>query len=180
MPEYIAKTALEGRAPLDVAGTVLMELDHGVISSIQPYPGQGKAVDKALKPLGFSFPAVGSFAVKDAAMIVWSGREQAFLIGASCPAMAGAAAVTDQSGAWVSLDLKGPAAVDALARYVPMDLRLGAFAVGTAVRTPLYHMSALILRLAEDQFRVMVFRSMARTAWHELEVALKTLAARAA
>jgi heterotetrameric sarcosine oxidase gamma subunit len=180
VPEYFAKTALEGRAPLDVAGTVLMEVDHGAIASIQPFPGQEKAVAKVLKPLGLSFPTVGEFAVKEGAMILWSGRDQAFLIGADCPDMGKAAAVTDQSGAWVSLDLAGPLADQALARYVPIDLRLSAFAPGRVVRAPLYHMSAVILRLAEDRFRVMVFRSMARTAWHEIEVALKTLAARAA
>jgi heterotetrameric sarcosine oxidase gamma subunit len=180
VPEYFAKTALDGRAPLDVGGTVLMELDVGAVSSIQPYPSQEKAVAKALKPLGFGFPAVNSFATRDGAMIVWSGREQALLIGAECPEFGKAAAVTDQSGAWVTLSLAGPAAAAALARYVPMDLRLSAFPVGAAARTPLYHMSMVLLREAEAGFRLMLFRSMARTAWHEIEVALKTLAARAA
>jgi sarcosine oxidase gamma subunit len=41
-------------------------------------------------------------------------------------------------------------------------------------------MSMILLRISEDGFRLMVFRSMARTAWHELELALKTLAERAA
>jgi heterotetrameric sarcosine oxidase gamma subunit len=180
VPEYIAKTALEGRAPLDIGGTVLMELDVGAIASIQPYPSQDKAVAKVLKPLGFTFPAVNSFAAREGALIVWSGREQALLIGAECPDFGSAAAVTDQSGAWVTLSLAGPAAEAVLARYVPMDLRLQAFPVGAAARTPLYHMSMVLLREAEDGFRLMLFRSMARTAWHEIEVALKTLAARAA
>lgn len=180
MPEYFAKTALEGRPPLDVAGTVLMELDHGPIASIQPFPAQEKAVAKVLKPLGFGFPAVNSFIAKDGALMVWSGREQAMLIGVDCPDFGKAAAVTDQAGAWVTLSLSGAMAVEALARYVPMDLRLSAFAVGAAARTPLYHMSMILLREADDGFRVMVFRSMARTAWHEIEVALKSLAARAA
>ncbi|MDB5664977.1 sarcosine oxidase subunit gamma [Cypionkella sp.] len=179
MPELIAKTALAGKK-LVVAGTTFAEVDHGVVSSIAPYPGQGDAVSTALKPLGFGFPAVNSFAVSGEAMIAWAGREQAFLIGADCPDLGGLAAVTDQSGGWVSLSLKGPLAVDALARYVPMDLRLAAFPVGAAARTPLYHMSMVLLRVAEDGFRLMLFRSMARTAWHEIEVALKTLAARAA
>ncbi|MES2434305.1 MAG: sarcosine oxidase subunit gamma [Pseudomonadota bacterium] len=179
MPELIAKTALAGKTLL-VAGTVLAELDHGVVSSIAPYPGQSDAVADVLKPLGFGFPLVNSFAASGAAMIAWAGREQAFLIGADCPDLGGLAAVTDQSGGWVSLSLQGPLAVQALARYVPMDLRLGAFPVGMAARTPLYHMSMLLLRVAEDGFRLMLFRSMARTAWHEIEVALKTLAARAA
>lgn len=179
MAELIAKTALAGKK-LVVAGTVLAEVDHGAVSSIAPYPGQSEAVGDALMPLGFGFPVVNSFAVSGAAMIAWAGREQAFLIGADCPDLSGLAAVTDQSGGWVSLSLQGPFAVDALARYVPMDLRLAAFPVGTAARTPLYHMSMVLLRVAEDGFRLMLFRSMARTAWHEIEVALKTLAARAA
>ena len=179
MAELIAKTALAGKK-LVVAGTVLAEVDHGVVCSIAPYPGQEKAVSNALRPLGFGFPVANSFATSGAAMIAWSGREQAFLIGVDCPDLAGLAAVTDQSGGWVSLSLQGPLAAQALARYVPMDLRLSAFPVGQAARTPLYHMSMVLLRVAEDGFRLMLFRSMARTAWHEIEVALKTLAARAA
>ena len=180
MPELIAKTALAGKKALVVAGTTLAEVDLGVVSSVAPYPGLVEAVSKALEPLGFGFPAVNSFAMHGSAMIVWSGREQAFLIGAECPDLNDIAAVTDQSGGWVSLSLQGPFAVAALARYVPMDLRLSAFPVGMAARTPLYHMSMVLVRVAEDGFRLMLFRSMARTAWHEIEVALKTLAARAA
>ena len=62
----------------------------------------------------------------------------------------------------------------------PMDLRLSAFPVGMAARTPLYHMSMVLMRVSDQGFRLMLFRSMARTAWHEISVALKTLAARAA
>lgn len=180
MPELIAKTALAGTKALVVAGTTLAEVDHGTVSSIAPYPGQAAAVGEALTALGFGFPAVNSFSAQGGALIVWTGREQAFLIGVACPDLGGVAAVTDQSGGWVSLSLQGPLAVEALARYVPVDLRLAAFPVGMAARTPLYHMSMVLLRVAEDGFRLMLFRSMARTAWHEIEVALKTLAARAA
>lgn len=179
MPELIAKTALEGRAPLVLAETELAEVDHGRVSSVAVMPGQGKAVDEGLKALGFSFPKPNSFAQIDASLLVWTGRDQAFLIGAVVPDLGAAAAVTDQSGGWVSLRLKGPQAEAALMRYVPMDLRVAAFPVGQAVRAPLYHMQMVLLRMAADEFRIMVFRSMARTAWHEIEVALRTLAARA-
>jgi sarcosine oxidase subunit gamma len=37
----------------------------------------------------------------------------------------------------------------------------------------------VILRTAEAAFEIMVFRSMARTAWHELESTLQMVAARA-
>ncbi len=178
MPELIAKTALAGRMALERAGTVLAEVDLGAVWSVAPFPGQAKAVAKALKPLGFGFPAVNSFTVKGAARIVWAGREQAFLIGAGVPDMGAAAAVTDQSGGWACLSLSGRNAGAALMRYVPMDLRVAAFPVGMAARTPLYHMQMILMRLGAEAFEVMVFRSVARTAWHEIEVALASLAAR--
>jgi len=180
VPELIAKTALAGKKPLVIGATTLAEVDAGVITSIARFPGQGDALEKALHPLGFGFPTPNSFAEAAGALLAWSGREQALLIGTDCPDLANAAAVTDQSGGWVTLSLTGPMAADALMRYVPLDLRLAHFPVGTAVRAPLYHMAMLLLRVAEDGFRLMTFRSMARTAWHEIEVALKTLAARAA
>jgi heterotetrameric sarcosine oxidase gamma subunit len=185
VPELIAKTALFGRKPLVVAAntanaTTLTEVDPGRITSIAPYPGQEKALAKALKPLGFTFPAPNSFARHNDAVLAWSGRDQAFLIGADCPDLGSSAATTDQSGGWVTLSVQGPMAADALMRYAPIDLRLAHFPVGQAARTPLYHMSMLILRTSDDGFHLMLFRSMARTAWHEIEVALKTLAARAA
>lgn len=179
MPELIAKTALAGRAPVVRGGTTLAEVDLGPITSVALFPGQEKAVNKALKPLGVSFPAPNSMAVKDGATIVWTGREQAFLIGVEAPDLGDAAAVTDQSGGWAALSITGPAGPDALMRYVPLDLRLQAFPVGRAVRAPVYHMNAVLWRDGEDSLTVMVFRSMARTACHEIDEALISLAARA-
>ena len=43
--------------------------------------------------------------------------------------------MTDQSDGWTVLALSGAAAVDVLARLVPVDLRLAAFPVGGALRT---------------------------------------------
>ncbi len=178
MPELIAKTALSGKKPLTFAATTLAEADPGPVASIALFPGQEKAVAKTLKPL--TFPEPNSFVENGAARLVWTGRDQAFLLGAEPPALGGIAAVTDQSGAWATLTLTGPAASDALMRLVPLDLRATAFPVGQAARAPLGHMQSVIFRTAADSFTLMVFRSMARTAWHEIEVALRSLAARAA
>ncbi len=176
MPELIAKPALE-KKPLQVGGCQLQAVDLGPITSIALFPGQAKAADKALKPLGLAFPAPNAVTQKGSAMLVWTGREQAFLLGADAPDMAGVAAVTDQPGGWSALRLSGDKAADVLARYVPLDLRLGAFPVGRAVRAPLGHMSAVIMREA-DGFLILTFRSMARTTWHEVETAMRTIEAR--
>lgn len=179
MPELIAKTALAGRTAVVRGGTTLAEVDLGPVTSIALFPGQAAAVNAGLQSLGLGFPAPNCMASAGGAMIVWTGREQAFLIGAEAPDLGDAAAVTDQSGGWAALSVTGPVAADALMRYVPLDLRLQAFPVGRAVRAPVYHMNAVLWRSGEDSLMVMVFRSMARTAWHEIDEALISLAARA-
>ncbi len=173
MPELIAKSALEGRS-LALNGVTLAEVDVGPAISIAVLPGQGKAVARGLKTIGLAMPEPNSFAGKKGARIVWAGREQAFLFGAEAPRLEGAA-VTDQSDGWAVLALSGAAALDVLARLVPVDLRLTACPIGSALRTQVNHMNAVILRTGEHAFEIMVFRSMARTAWHDLE----TVAARA-
>ena len=176
MPELIAKSALDGRSL--TSGTVtLAEVDVGPVSSIAVFPGGAKAVAKGLKALGLTMPEPSSFAEKKGVRIVWTGRDQAFLLGVEPPALEGAA-VTDQSDGWAVLALTGAGVSDVLARWVPMDLRLSAFPVGRSVRTQLNHMNVVILRAGDHAFEIMVFRSMARTAWHEIETAMHMVSAR--
>ncbi len=177
MPELIAKSALEGRS-VTLGGVTLAEVDVGPITSIAVLPGGAKAAAKGLKPLGLAMPDPGTFAERKGARIVWTGRDQAFLLNADCPVLEGAA-VTDQSDGWAVLGVSGTGAVDALARWIPVDLRLMAFPVGRVMRTQLNHMNVVILRVGDYAFEIMVFRSMARTAWHEIEAAMQMLAARA-
>jgi heterotetrameric sarcosine oxidase gamma subunit len=175
----IATSPLGFVKPISFAATTLAQCDWVQITSIAPYLGRVGDVSAALAPLGLGFPAPSTLQTAGDARIIWAGRDQAFLMGAPCPDMGGAAAVTDQSDAWARFSLVGPAAVDTLARYIPIDLRPSALPVGAAIRSQLYHMPLCLMRLGNDAFDLLVFRSMARTGWHELEVALRTLAARA-
>jgi len=88
------------------------------------------------------------------------------------------AALTDQSDAWAVFSLQGHGVEDVLARLTPLDLNRAVFKRGHAARSLLGHMSAVILRTGENTFEIMVFRSMARTAVHELETAMRAVAAR--
>jgi heterotetrameric sarcosine oxidase gamma subunit len=177
VPELIAKSALDGRSL--TSGTVtLAEVAVGPITSINVFPGGAKAVAKGLKTLGLAMPDPNSFAEKKGVRIVWTGRDQAFLIGVAPPVLEGAA-VTDQSDGWAVLSVSGAGVADVLARWVPIDLRLAVFPVGRAVRTQLNHMNVVIQRTGDHAFEIMVFRSMARTAWHEVETAMHMVQARA-
>lgn len=180
MPELIATSPLAGHPPLVLAGTTLVERLPGQITSVAPFRGQGAAVAKALKVHGLSFPAPNRIVSSGQARLVWTGRDQAFLIGAAPTGLSPHAALTDQSDGWAMLGLDGPQAEAALARIIPIDVRAAVFAPGHAARVPFNHMSCVLMRTGAEAFEVLVFRSMARTAWHEVQVALTGLAARAA
>jgi heterotetrameric sarcosine oxidase gamma subunit len=169
VPELIAKSALSGRAPLTLAGTRLEEAPIGQITSIACFPG---ALADATARLG-AFPAPNQVSGN----LIWTGPEQAFLLGPA-PDLSGIAATTDQTGGWAALRLTGPQAADALMRLYPLDLRAAHFAPQTCARAPLGHMQSILIREA-DSFLILVFRSMARTAWHEIEAALQSLDASA-
>jgi heterotetrameric sarcosine oxidase gamma subunit len=176
VPDLIATPALD-HPPVTRGGVTLAVVDAGRMTSIAPFPGQEAAVHAALSAMGLGFPAPNRALGGPSGSIVWTGRAQAFLIRAEAPALAGLAATTDQSDGWVALRLTGPAAPDVLMRLVPLDLRATAFLPGHAARSGLNHMP-LILWRDETGFAILTFRSMARTAWHEIETAMEVVEAR--
>jgi heterotetrameric sarcosine oxidase gamma subunit len=167
--DLIAKTPLWGQDPVVLAGVTLAEVDLGQITSVAPYD--------AAAALALGFPAPNTVSAKGDARLVWTGRGQAFLIGAAPSDWSGLAALTDQSDGWACLSLTGAGAGDVLARLIPLDLR--ALAKGACARSSLGHMGMILISVS-DGFQIMVFRSMAKTAWHEMEAAMKMRAARLA
>lgn len=179
MPEIIAKPPL-GHTPVTHGTVTLSELTLPRLTSVAPFAGQEKAVAKALKSMGLTFPNPNATITSKAdATLIWTGRNQAFLLAADAAPLQGLAALTDQSDGWCGLALTGAGAADVLSRLVPVDLRPSAFPPGACIRTGLNHMNVVLWRSAPDAFTLLTFRSMARTAWHELTEAMQTLAARA-
>ena len=180
MASLIETTPAEGLLPVTAGAATLAAAAAGPITSVAPFRGKERAASSALKPLGLSFPGPGKAVTKDGAACVWAGRGQAFLIGAEAPEeLAGIAALTDQSDAWVVMRLSGAGAEAVLARLVPLDLRAATgFRTGSAARTLLGHMPLVIRRVAAADFELMTFRSMAAHAVHELSVAMEAVAAR--
>lgn len=176
MPELIAKPPL-GAAPVTQGAVTLKELPLPRMTSVAPFNGRDKAVARALKAMGLSFPAPNMSVTRGQAEIIWTSRGQAFLIGPDPAPLAGLAALSDQTDGWAAFMLSGDGAADVLARLVPVDC--AALESGASVRTQLVHMN-LILTRQDHGFRMMVFRSMARTAWHETAEAMQRRAARAA
>lgn len=171
--------------PLQVGDMTLAELDLGGLTLVAPYAGQVEATSDALQSAhGVGFPDPGAAIRRQDTLCLWSGRAQALLAGPEPdPAIASFAALTDQSDGWAVVTLSGRGATEALARLVPLDLRASAFPAGSAARSLLGHMTVIILRdpadSGPDSFTILAFRSMATTLLHELDTAMRRVAARA-
>lgn len=181
MVDLTALTPCSGLLPLRKGDATLSELDPGRITSLMPFPGQGAALSGALETAyGLAFPAPGQVTQAEGVACVWTGRDQAFLMGPDPdPALADHAAMTDQSDAWAVVLLAGDDAEEVLARLVPIDLRPAAFPEGSAARTLCQHMTVSISRRAEG-LQIMCFRSMARTLAHEIADVMASVAGRRA
>lgn len=182
MADLIAKSPARGLTPVEVGGMTLTEAPMGRVWAVMPWRGKAAALSKALEQAhGVPFPEPGTLLRAGELRIAWSALDQAFLMGAEPDtALAAHAALTDQSDAWTHLVLEGAAARDVLARWVPVDLSPAACPPGSARRTLVGHMSALILHPGGDRFEILVFRSMAATAVHEVTRAMRAVAARRA
>ena len=180
MVELTVTTPCAGLLPRRAGAMRLEEVEPGRITSLMPGPGQAAALDGALRAAhGVGWPDPGTAHFGDEAAVIWTGLEQAMLVGpAPDPALAEHAALTDQSDAWAVVELSGDAGPEALARLVPVDLRAHVFAEGATARTLLGHMSVSITRTGPERLRIMAFRSMAGTLVHELHAAMESVAAR--
>lgn len=180
MARLLATPATDG-LPVKAGGVTLSLTDPGCITSLAPWDGSARAaLSQALQPAhGVEFPAPGRISIGAVARCLWAGRDQAFLVGPAPDraALADHAALTDQSDAWAVMRLDGPGARDVLARLTPLDLRVQVFEPGHTARTLLGQVHAVLSRDAGDGYEVMVFRSMAATAVHELTEAMKSVTA---
>lgn len=178
MAELLAKTPCDGLLPLSIGAVSVEEALFGAITSVAPFKGQQAAVSAELqKQVGVGLPTPNRSTSSDQVRVVFSGQGQALVLGAALDPIPGAA-MTDQSDAWACVTVSGAGALDVLARLVPVDLRPAVFDIGHVARTLVGHMTAVVFKIGDDSFGVLVFRSMAHTLVHELKTAMAGVAAR--
>ena len=88
------------------------------------------------------------------------------------PIFGEAASITEQTDAWVRLDVTGPLA-PLLERLCNLDL--ARFPPGSATRTPMEHLGVLMIRRAEDQVTLLAGRSSAGSLHHALATAARSV-----
>lgn len=181
MPELLPEPPLAG-ASARHGDCTLAAMAAAPLYWLAPYPGQTAACDAALQAaFGLALPPPGTTAVSGAVELRWAGRAQALLIGPARPpqALAPHGAVTEVSDVYARLLLAGAAAPAVLARLMPLDLRPERFPPGRTARSLLGHVAAQVTA-GDAALEVMVMRSFAKTAFHEIEAAMARVAARAA
>lgn len=180
MADLIAKTPCEGLLPLSVGTCTLSEVLPDAITSVSPQSGKTRAVSDALKKAhAVGFPLPNRTSGKEGLRCIWFAPDQAMLVGPIPDPIKGAS-LCDQSDGWAIMRLKGGNCDDVLARLIPVDLRASVFKRGHTARTMLNHMPLSITRTGANSFDLMVFRSMAQTAVHEISGAMKLAATRKA
>jgi methylglutamate dehydrogenase subunit D len=98
-----------------------------------------------------------------------SGAERGLLAGELSAALAGLAAVTDQSSGYAALRIAGPKARDTFAKGLDIDLHPRAFGSGDAAVTTCSHIGVTLWQLDEaPTYEIVLFRSMAGSFWHWL------------
>lgn len=164
--------------PLEIGAAKLTGVDLGSLTSVTLSQGQKAVASADLKAkFGMNFPAANRTAGKDDARCIWFGLDSALLVGPRPKPIKGAS-LTDQSDGWAALELSGDGSEAVLARLVPVDVRASVFKRGHTVRTLLFHAPLSLTRTKTDTFLLLVFRSMTKTAIHELSVAMETIKAR--
>ncbi|MCX8509170.1 MAG: sarcosine oxidase subunit gamma [Rhodobacteraceae bacterium] len=181
MAKLIAKPLGEGLLPLTIGTLTLSEASPKRLTAIAPWPGSVAAVAEILRGVGLDWPTADrAVKAEKGGACLWSGRDQAFLIDHSIPeGLADHAAVTELGDAWACVKLTGAEASAVLTRLVPLDLSPRAFAEGASARTGLGHMAILLHRSSARSFTIYLFRSMIASAVHEIEGAMRSVAARA-
>lgn len=181
----MADLGLEKALPLggyagEVGGTSLRELDLCIVCVSLPL-GEEEAIAKAVKA-GYkvTLPEMGhSVVAKDGTRVIRYAADQIFVCyeGDDLHAAAdvskklkGAGYITDQTHNWVSLDLSGALARDALARICAIDTQ--AFGLDASERTTMEHMGAILTRTGDDTFLLMSASSSAGSFLHAVETSL--------
>jgi len=174
-----ATSAAEAALPLKIGGVSVAEV---VTSLFLVAPFKGKSTQAAAvlnAQMGLEWPAVHELKHMGGGHVLWFDHAHIAFMGAEPSAeLARYAAVTDVSDAWCIIDISGVSARNVLARVTPLDLRAKSFNISMTQRSMVMHMQASITCLGKSKFRVMVFRSMARTLVHDLTIAMESVAAR--
>ena len=180
MVDLYKTPAAASALPLEI-GTVYAEEVETSLFLVAPFDKKSRQAAAVLyAEMGMQWPETHKLRRTGASYAFWFDHAHIALMGIQPPVkILQYAAVTDISDGWCVVDISGPNVRDVLVRVTPLDMRVKSFKMGMTQRSMLMHMQASISCFGKSKFRLMVFRSMARTLVHDLVIAMESVAARA-
>jgi sarcosine oxidase subunit gamma len=186
--DLIPTLALGGQTPRrdEIGAVTIVETPGLALASVAARLGQEAACTKHLaRIVGCPAPGPGKAMSGETFDIFWTGPEQWMVaapfggheaLAAEVKAALGeTASVTEQTDAWVVLDLAGSATVDMLERLCPVPSRR--MAAGDVQRTTVDHLGCFVwCRTAGRDFRIIGPRSAAHSLHHALTTAARSVA----
>lgn len=172
--------ALAGRA-FSASDVTLAVLPPAERISLSAPPTSVAALSKAL---GVALPQTPKTAVtKDRRSALWLGPDEWLVIDeagkdplADCAGVKALHSAVGISHRNIAIAVSGPAAATTVNAGCPQDLSLTAFPVGACSRTVLGKIEIVLMRTAEDGFRVECWRSFSDYVWAFLMEAAKDAA----
>lgn len=179
MLDLTPQSACDGLLPLQVDGATLIEVAPAHVTALAPFRGQAKALSQALHQAhGLRLPNPGRATSKGGVRALWAGLDQVLVLSdAPLGDLTDMAAVTDQSDAWATVQIKGPLATEILARVTPLDLSAAQFKRGAVARSLVQHVNVVLTRVGPRAFEIMCLWSFAGSLVHDLDVAMRSVAA---
>ena len=153
-----------------------------LVSLAIPLDGEAKAAKAVKSAFRLDLPAPGMSTASNTYRLIRTAPDQLLLAFDDdspdpAPQIAKAlkttAYTTDQTGAWVTLELSGASVRPALERLCPLDLHPAAFRVDAAHRTVMEHLGVLIVRTGDNSFWLMSASSSAMSFLHAMECTIR-------
>lgn len=172
-------TALGGHTPAELAVGPLTVTERFDVALASVAARRGRMADlaKAAEKIGLPLPEAGRHAAGAPYSAFWVAPEMWFVeapfathegIAAMLKgALGDAASVTEQTDAWVALDLAAPDLAPILERLSNVDLR--AASDGFATRTVIEHLGCYLIRHGAGNVRLYGPRSSAKSLIHAIE-----------
>lgn len=177
MPDLSPRPALASQGPITANGMTLVEVFPVDLASVTARRGQEEACAAALAELEATVPSIGHAVAGDPYDLLCVARHQ-WMVCAERPDLAadlsrdlaGLASVTEQSGAWVMLDLSGARLSRVLERLC--NLPSSARGIDTVLRTDLSGIGGMVWRRSPEEVRIFGPRASARDLARTVETAM--------
>lgn len=170
-----------GGADLGIGGNRITERrDLALVSVAVPQGGEAGLVKALKSAFKIDFPGATQSTTAGETRAIRTSPDQLMLVFPRATpdaephvqaGLKGAGYTTDQTGAWVVLEISGPATLAALERLCPLDTAV--MPQDAAARTVIEHMGAMIVRLGPERFLLLSAGSSAQSFLHAVETSLR-------